>query len=129
LGLGNPFITPYPSTRKGLVNDPTDYFNNNRVAAFYLGAEGFVNDISITTRLSYSFNYGTFGTSQYGYSTGNSFTPPRYGLWQELKQFSAYLQLVKPIGDGLTAAFEGALDAGKLFNQGAGFTLRLCKTF
>ena len=129
LGLGNPFITPYPSTRKGLVNDPTDYFNNNRVAAFYAGAEGFAGDIHITTRVSYSLNYGTFGTSPYGYSTGNHFTPPIYGIWQERKQFSGWLKLAKPIGDGLTAGFEGGLDAGRLFDRSAGFTLSLCKTF
>jgi hypothetical protein len=129
LGMGNPFITPYPSTRKGLVNDPTDYFNNNRVAAFYLGAELSIDDMVATTRLSYSFNYGTFGTSQYGYSTGNSFTPPIYGLWQTRKQFSAYLRLAKPLGNGLTAGFEGALDAGQLFDRSAGLTLSLSKTF
>jgi hypothetical protein len=129
LGLGNPFITPYSSTRSGFPKQPKDYFNNNRVIAIYTGMEGSVNDFVCTARFSYSLNYGTFGTSQWGYSTGGRFAPPIYGIFQEVKQFSAWMRVAKPVGGGLVVAVQAAVDAGHLFYNSGGLTASLSKTF
>jgi len=128
VGLGNPFITPYTTTRKGLPNDKSDYFNNNRVVALYTGLDGAVGDVRFTTRLSYSFNYGTFGTSKWGYSTGSHFHPPQFGIWKEVNQFSARLEVTKTLYDGWDLGCVAALDNGGLFNNSGGLILRLRKT-
>jgi Capsule assembly protein Wzi len=129
LGLGNPFITPWPTTRAGYPNNPDNYFNNNRVIAWYGGVEGSLNGIEFATRLSYSFNYGTFGTSIYGYSTGTTFAPPIYGIWKEVDQFSTWLKLTKHLNKGWQLGFQGALDAGRLLYNSGGAQLSVARNF
>ena len=130
VGLGNPFITPYMSTRKNLVNDIPDYFNNNRVVAFYGGADFSVEDFHFVGKASYTLNYGTFGTSIWGHSRGTTFYPPRYGIWQEVRQFSGYLEVNKPFGDtGWQIGCVAALDNGGLFYNSGGFLLKLKRSF
>jgi hypothetical protein len=130
LALGNPFITPYPSTRAGLPNDHGDYFNNNRVVALYAGMQGSFNSIRFTVKGSYSFNYGTFGTSKWGHSTGRSFyRRAAAGLSKELRQFSALVDVTKDLSSGWTAGCTAALDKGGLFYDTYGLILSLKKDF
>jgi len=129
LGLGNPFITTSTSTRAGLPNDSTDFFNNNRVMAFYGGMEGSIGDYYFTAKASYSFNYGTFGTSQWGHSTGYTFSTPHFGLFKEVKQFSAYLEVKRALKNGWEAGAVAALDAGDLLYNSSGLILKLKKSF
>lgn len=128
-GLGNPFITPKNSTVVGLPNDPHDYFNNNRVVAVYFGIEGSIKTFYFTTKLSYSWNYGTFGTSPWGHSTGSQFFPPIYGQFGEINQFSGYVELRKDFSHGLILGINAAIDNGGLFYKSAGFILKLSKCF
>lgn len=128
--IGNPFITPYPSTRAGLPNDPTDYFNNNRVVALYAAVESSLNSFRFTVKGSYSFNYGTFGTSKWGHSTGRTFYPrPANGLFGELRQFSAFVDVAKDLRSGWTAGCTAALDNGRLYYDTYGLVLSLKKDF
>jgi Capsule assembly protein Wzi len=129
LGLGSPFATTYPSTRTGLPNNPKDYFNNNRVVAGYLGMEGALEGFYFTTRLSYSFNYGTFGTSIYGFSTGSRRYASIYGIFQEVDQFSAFLEIKKALSRGWQAGVAAALDNGHLLYNSTGLILKLKKSF
>ncbi len=129
LGLGNPFVTPVTSTRAGMASDPTNFFNNNRVVALYTGMEGAWGSYRFTSKASYSFNYGTFGTSQWGFSTGSVFHPPIYGIFKEVKQFSAYLELKKVLKYGWQAGCAAALDEGHLFYDSGGVILKLKKSF
>ena len=128
-GLGNPLISPYTTTRNGQAHDPHDYFINNRVAAFHVGIEGSVNDIWVSARATYSFNYGTFGTSIWGYSTGGSFHSPSYGIFKEVRQFSSIVQLAKALDNGYIVGVDAALDSGRLLYNTAGLILRLTKKF
>jgi Capsule assembly protein Wzi len=127
--VGNPFITPYPTTRKGFPSYPGDYFNNNRVCAFYGALEGGLAGFTFTTRLSYSLNYGTFATSPWGYSTGGRFAPPKYGIFPEQNQFSAYLKISKFINHNTELGITGSLDNGGLFYNSAAFVLHARRTF
>ncbi|HEX9511590.1 MAG TPA: capsule assembly Wzi family protein [Puia sp.] len=127
--LGNPLITTYPMARAGLPNDPSDYFSNNRVVAFHAGMEGYLDDYQFTAKATYSFNYGTFGTSKWGYSTGNSFHPPDYGIWKEVRQFSTYLEVQRGFNNGWQAGCVAALDAGDLLYNSSGLILKLKKSF
>ncbi|HTI09305.1 MAG TPA: capsule assembly Wzi family protein [Puia sp.] len=129
LGVGNPFITTSTSTRAGLPNDPTDYFNNNRVVAWYAGMEGAAGNYQFTAKASYSFNYGTFGTSKWGHSLARTFFPPRYGIWKEVRQFSAYLEVNRDLLDGWQAGCVAAFDSGGLFYNSSGLILKLRKSF
>jgi len=129
LGLGTPFISTRTSTRPGLPDDSSDYFNNNRVVAFHLGLQGAVDKWYFTAKLSYSMNYGTFGTSIYGHSTGRLYVPPKYGIWQEVSQLSSFLEVKKELGGGYTVGCVGALDQGKLLNNSGGVILKISKTF
>jgi len=129
LALGNPFISTRTSTRAGLPDDPQDYFNNNRVVAFHLGVQGAVDKWYFTVKLSYSMNYGTFGTSIYGHSTGRLYVPPKYGIWQEVSQLSSFLEVKKDLGGGYSIGCLGALDQGKLLNNSGGVILKLSRTF
>jgi hypothetical protein len=129
VALGNPFITPFSSTKTGLPHDTSDFFNNNRVVAFYTAFQGSVNEYQFTTKLSYSLNYGTFGTSQWGHHGGNHWIPPRFGIWKEVRQFSAYLEVQREITDGWQAGVVAALDAGDLFYNSGGLILKLKKSF
>ena len=129
IGLGNPFISTRTSTRAGLPNDTTDYFNNNRVMAFHFGAQGAVSNWYFTAKLSYSRNYGTFGTSIYGHSTGGKYVHPRFGIWQEVSQLSSFLEVRRALGKGYTLGCLAALDNGKLLNNSGGIILTLTKEF
>jgi len=80
-------------------------------------------------KLSYSMNYGTFGTSTYGHTTGRLRVPPRFGLWQEVSQFSSFLEVSKALGNGYTLGCLAALDNGKLLNNSGGVIFKLTKTF
>lgn len=129
IGLGTPFISTRTSTRPGLPDDSSDYFSNNRVIAFHLGVQGAVSRWYFTAKLSYSMNYGTFGTSIYGHSTGRLYVPPKYGIWQEVSQLSSFMEVRKDLGRGYSVGCLGALDQGKLLNNAGGVILKLSKTF
>lgn len=129
LGLGNPFITPATTTKKGLPNDPSDFFNNNRVLAFYTGVEGSIQQWQVITKLSYSKNYGTFGTSPAGHSLGTRHTPPMYGLFGKLSQFSAYFEGSRQLKNGLRVGGIAAFDLGQLFYNSGGFAITVSKRF
>jgi hypothetical protein len=129
MGLGNPFISPYTTTRKGQAHDPVDYFINNRVVAFHAGFEGSVNSLWFSAKASYSFNYGNFGTSIWGYSTGGSFHPPSHGIFKEVRQFSSFLEVAQPLDNGYQIGVAGAWDSGHLLYNSAGLIVKLTKTF
>jgi hypothetical protein len=129
LGLGNPFISTRNSTKAGLPDQPKDYFNNNRVVAAYWGMEGSLKSIWFKCRLSYSWNYGTFGTSPYGYSTGRNRVAPQFGLFPEERQFSAYLEMKKEMKHGMVLSVVGGLDQGGLLTNSTGLIASITKTF
>ncbi len=129
LGLGNPFICTRQYTREGLAADPGDHFINNRVVLFHGGLEGSVMGWDLVLKASYSRNYGTFGTSEPGHSTGDDHTPPIYGIFGEKRQFSGFLETGRSFGRGLALQFAIAFDAGDLYYDAFGIRAGLVKTF
>ena len=127
--LGNPLITDRRFARNNLVNDPDDYFINNRVKAFHLGFEGSAGLINILLKLTYSNNYGTYGTSPEGHSLGGRHSPPEYGLFGEVNQFSGYLEANKSFSNGYNLGLAVASDEGGLYYNSLGLLLRLKRTF
>jgi hypothetical protein len=129
MGLGNPFITPYTTTRRDLVNDTTDFFNNNRVIALYAGMEGSYLAYRFTVKGSYSMNYGTYGTSPWGHSTGRRFYPPPSDrIWHTVNQFSAYVSVERDLDPLWTIGCVASVDRGGLFYNSGGLIVRLKRT-
>jgi hypothetical protein len=129
IGIGNPFICSRTYTREGLPSDPHDYFINNRVIAFHFGYEGSIQKWDFILKTSYSLNYGTYGTSEVGHTTGRDRVLPTYGIFSEMRQFSAYLDANKELKKGLNFGITGAFDSGGLYYDSVGALVRLSKSF
>jgi len=129
IGMGNPLLGLGSSIREELPQDPHDFFVNNRVVALHLGFEASIQKWNFLMKASYSQNYGTFGTSEIGHSLGNVWTPPRYGIFPETKQLSAYLKSSYEYPNGLLAGFVVAADVGKLYYNSQGVFFTCSKTF
>lgn len=129
IGIGNPFISLRSYTREGLPKDPGDYFINNRVIAFHFGFEGAIQKYIFKLKTSYSFNYGTYGTSEIGHTLGKEGIPSIYGIFPETRQFSAYLEGNREFSRGLKVGFMTAFDSGHLYYNSFGLLLRISKSF
>ncbi len=129
LGLGNPLMTARQDIRAGLPQDPKQYFSNNRVLALHLGFDCSVRTLEITSKLTVSKNYGTFSTSIYGASTGRSFVPPRYGIFPEVNEMSAFLMVSNTFDNGFKLGCAIAVDRGNLLYNSSGILLKLSKSF
>jgi hypothetical protein len=129
INLGNPLLTTRQYTRSDLVIYPEDYFINNRVAAFYIGIMGAFNKLLYTVRMDYSKNYGTFGTSIEGHSTGDYFFQKNPTPFNEVNQFSGYIELNKNLKNAVNVGIAIGADYGKLYYNSTGVILKLKKTF
>lgn len=129
IGVGNPLIGTRYAIREELPDDPNDYFINNRVVALHIGFEGSVQNWDFVLKTSYSFNYGTFGTSEVGHTLGKVRTLPKYGIFPETKQFSSCFEANKEFKKHLKFGFMGAFDAGGLYYDSFGLLLRMSKSF
>ncbi|EDM34770.1 hypothetical protein PBAL39_02700 [Pedobacter sp. BAL39] len=128
LGMGNPFITARNQAREGQAYRYADYFINNRIIALHLGLSGSLNQWNFTSKVSYSWNYGTFGTSEYGGSTGSIRNPQTTNLFVPVQQFSVFLESMKQFNKGYRMGFATALDQGKLLNNSFGLQLKVVKS-
>lgn len=127
--IGNPFLTPRHEARSDLRYKESEYFVNNRVIAFNTGFMGNIGSVNITTRLSFSKNFGTYGTSPIGTSMGTrrEILPPPY--FQEVNQFSGYLEGSKMLKNNWELGLATAFDSGKLLYNSFGLMLRVTKSF
>ncbi|MES2278368.1 MAG: capsule assembly Wzi family protein [Bacteroidota bacterium] len=129
LNLGNPLLNSRTYTRDGLINDPNDYIINNRIMAIHTGFQGSVDNVQLTLKLTYSQNFGTYGTAIEGHSTGPNHFPPTHGLFSRVDQFSGYAEAVKSFYNGLSGGLAIGYDNGGLYNNTLGIRFKLRKTF
>lgn len=129
MGLGSPLITTRHDARAGQAIQQVDYFINNRVVAFHLGLAGSVSKINFLTKLTYSNNYGTFGTSIYGNSTGPDRFPQDAAPFEPVKQFSFYIEADKALKNDTFIGLSTAVDRGKLLDNAFGLMLKVKKGF
>lgn len=111
-GLGTPFITTEEYLRKGLSDDFSWYFVNNRVIAFHAGLLGSVKGYNFIIKTSFSKNYGTYTT----------------GLNGTVNQFSAFIGGEKELKRGFKVGFKTAFDAGKLYNNSFGLLFTVSRS-
>lgn len=128
-GLGTPFITPRHLAKAGQAFSASDYFINNRVVAFHAGTELSIKGINLITKLSFSENYGTFGTSPEGNSTGSIRNPNTTNLFKKVNQFSGYLEASKSLNSETKIGILTAIDNGRLLDNSLGLGLKFSKFF
>ncbi|MXV50200.1 hypothetical protein GS399_04395 [Pedobacter sp. HMF7647] len=131
-GIGTPLITRKEDARQDLPSVPGDAFINNRVVAFHTGFICSIADWSFLTKLSYSMNYGTFGTSPEGHTTGvikPRPLPPADILFGQVNQFSGYLEANKSLKNNFNVGAALAVDQGKLLYNSTGIILKVSKSF
>jgi len=126
--IGTPFLSARTYLREGLAAHPKEYFINNRVMALHLGGEGMISNIDYIFRASWSWNYGTYNTTDEEQSTGNP-DPGLYGLFGVRKQFSAYLELNRQLKDNFSVGLVGAADLGDLYYNSGGLFLKVGYSF
>nr|WP_288812031.1 capsule assembly Wzi family protein [uncultured Sphingobacterium sp.] len=129
LGIGNPFLTPRHEGRSNLRYKADQYFVNNRVIAFHSGLEGNIKRLEVKLKLSYSQNYGTFGTSPIGSSLGDVRSPIAPPYFEKVNQFSGYVECYRPLKRGWKLGVASAFDSGKLLNDSFGASLSVKKHF
>jgi len=129
IGIGNPFIGTRDYIREGLPADPRDYFINNRVVVLHFGSECSVREWDFMLKASYSLNYGTFGTDEVGHTLGKIRTLPRYGIFEETKQFSAFMEGSRTLNNGFRVGLVTAFDKGNLYYDSFGLIASLVKSF
>ncbi|WP_285009794.1 capsule assembly Wzi family protein [Pedobacter faecalis] len=129
IGLGTPFISTHTTVKSGQASDPRDYFINNRVVAFNLGLHADVNAWRMFAKLSFSKNFGTYGTSTIGHSLGYERFPPEYGIFRRVNQFSAYIESERNIGKRLALGTGIGFDHGRLLDNSFGAVVKLKKSF
>jgi hypothetical protein len=129
VGLGTPFISPANSLKDGFPSAPDDFFGNNRVIAAHLGIEASVCGWNMRSKVSYSRNYGTYGTSATGKAYPGSVYPSPYGVFSMTRQFSAYLETTKSLTRGIQISVKTAFDIGNLYNNSFGLMGGISKSF
>ncbi|MFP5081179.1 capsule assembly Wzi family protein [Pedobacter sp. JCM 36344] len=128
-GLGNPLISKRDDVRDGQAEREIEYFSNNRVIAVHLGFEGEIYNWSFKTKLTQSWNYGTFGTSKYGSSTGSIRSEQNNNIFKSVAQSSYYLEALKNIGNKYQLGFVTAFDNGHLLRNSFGLATKLKRSF
>jgi hypothetical protein len=130
LGIGTPLITPKNYAKNGQASDNFDYFINNRIIAIHVGLNSEFKKWNFISKISYSWNYGTFATSIYGKSTGSKFAEPNLtNLFIPVQQLSFLLKSYKNLNNGYTLGLSTAFDQGNLLNTSIGLQFSLAKSF
>lgn len=127
--VGNPLIAAKNTVREGQIAYHNEFFISNRVVASHVGLSGHIQRWDFLTKLTYAMHYGTFSTSEYGGSLGQTRFPPIYGIFKKVNQFSAIVQGERLISKRLFIGGTVALDQGKLLENSLGMSVRLHKTF
>jgi hypothetical protein len=129
LNIGNPLFNDRKYTRAGLINDPDDYIINNRIMGIHAAMQGSIDRIQLTMKLTYTQNFGTYGTAIEGHSVPPEYIAPIYGIFSRIDQFSGYIEAGKDFYNGLTGAIALGYDKGGIYYNTLGLQLKLKKTF
>lgn len=128
-GIGSPLIVPAHEVREGQASNPTRYFISNRVLAAHFGVNGRVNNWLVSSKLTFARHFGTFATSQYGSSLGDIHTPPQYGIFTPVSQFSAFLDAERGLRNNFFLGLRVAIDQCQLLDNSIGGQVSLRKFF
>jgi hypothetical protein len=129
--LGSPFITSRLYIKENLSRLTPRYFVNNRVQVFHVAVEGRLNDISFSTKVSYSKNYGGYETSGRPYrGVNNDIQYPSEKMRFNLQnQLSTYIECHKEFMHDVKAGLMLAIDTGDLLHNSQGLQAHISKSF
>jgi len=128
VGLGTPLIVAANLARPGQAHNPKDFFISNRVISTHFGFRGAIYGTLIQSKLTASRHFGTFGTSEFGKSTGTIKHEPYKDQFVPVNQFSAYLQAERALKNNLVIGMAVAFDYGKLLPSSTGVQLSIKKS-
>ncbi len=128
VGLGTPFIGTREHIRSSLASVPREYFTNNRIIIYHIGAEGNVTGLNYRIKCSYSQNFGTYLTASPEDSEGIS-GAGEFGVFGKQVQFSSILELEKRLESGMLIGVTGAYDHGYLYYNSFGMFIRVSYSF
>jgi hypothetical protein len=125
--LGTSFITTRQYVRENLSSLTSNDFVNNRVQVFHLGIEGSLNDIIFTAKISYSKNYGVYGTTNrlVDLNTRNEADRIKFNLQ---KQLSTYFEFHKIFKNKVNLGLMLAFDHGQLLYNSAALQACISKS-
>ncbi|PST84758.1 hypothetical protein C7T94_01120 [Pedobacter yulinensis] len=126
--IGSNLLTSKKYLRTDLPQRDREYIVNNRVYALHLGIDGYIGDWNGIAKLTGTKNFGTYGTSPEGNSTGRVRTIYAPPYFPASYQFSGYLELnryIKKYGVNVGGAL--ALDKGQVLYDGFGAFLKVSK--
>lgn len=127
--IGNPLFTARHDARGNLRYKDDEYFINNRIIAYHGGVEGSVGALQLKVMMTYSKNYGTYGTSPIGTSRGRLRFPLPPPYFSRVNQFSGYANVSKEFSDKWQAGLTAAVDTGKLLYNSYGLMVNVRRTF
>jgi hypothetical protein len=114
-GMGNPFISRKSDLRDELPKGSgRNFFSNNRLTLFHVGAEAAVDNLMLKARFSVSKNLGLYETN---------------GRFPAVSQRSVSIEAGLPLKDGWQVRSLFALDNGALLNNTAGGFISLARVF
>ncbi len=125
--LGNPLMTSRKYARTNLPAR-NEYFVNNRVQAYHVGVDGNVSKYAFICRLTFTQNFGTYGTSPWGHSLNNKRFPAKPPYFETENQFSGYLEASRNIR-GVNVGMCVAVDQGTMIYNASGVWLKVSKSW
>lgn len=127
--IGNNFLTNRLHARKDLPNRETEYVVNSRVILWHAALQVFAYGWDVTGKFSFSKNYGTYGSSPWGNSTGTIRTPGPPPYFSQVSQFSGLISAEKSFKNGYAFNLALAADRGKLLYNSIGGMIGISKTW
>ena len=113
--MGNPFISRKSDMREELPKGGgRNFFSNNRLTLFHIGAEAAVDNLMLKARFSVSKNLGLYETN---------------GRFPTVSQRSISIEAGLPLKDGWQVRSLFALDNGALLNNATGGFISLARVF
>jgi hypothetical protein len=125
--LGSPLLTSNKYARKNLpaINE---YFVNNRVQAYHVGIDGSLSKLNFICKLTFTQNYGTYGSSPLGHSLNNIRSPGKPPYFETENQFSGYLEASRNF-KGISLGICVAVDQGTMIYNASGLWFKVSKSW
>jgi len=127
--IGSNFFTNRKYARTDLVERAGEYVINSRLILWHIGIEGIVNTWQYRAKLSWSANYGTYGSSSWGNSTGVTRDPGPPPYFSEVNQFSGFIEAGRDLKKNYHISFAIAADCGSLLYNSIGGFIKISRTW
>lgn len=125
--LGNPLMTSSKYARKNLPAK-SEYFTNNRVQAYHVGVDGSLSKYAFICRLTFTQNFGTYGSSPLGHSLNHIRNPGKPPYFETENQFSGYLEASRNF-KGINVGMCVAVDQGTMIYNASGLWFKVSKSW